>query len=75
MVESKKPTVLVTGVTGFVGSQILNEFLCGEGAGRYNIRATVRDKTNFAKMKVLKDYFGPKYEEIEFVNVDVNKPD
>ena len=75
MVESKKPTVLITGVTGFVGSQILNEFLCGEGAGRYNIRATVRDKSNVVKMKALKDYFGSKYQEIEFVNVDVNMPE
>ena len=61
MVESKKPTVLITGVTGFVGSQILNEFLCGEGAERYKIRATVRDKSNVVKMKALKDYFGSKY--------------
>jgi len=58
MAQQNKPIVLITGVTGFVGSQILNEFLCGEGAGKYKIRATVRDKSNVAKMKILQNYFG-----------------
>ena len=59
MVESTpdKPIVVITGVSGFVGSQCLNEFLTGEGAGRYTVRATVRDCTNEAKLKPLKDYF------------------
>jgi len=58
MVESTKPIVVITGVSGFVGSFVLREFLLGEGAGKYQIRATVRDKNNEAKLKPLKDYFG-----------------
>jgi hypothetical protein len=37
---------------------VLSEFLKGEGAGRYTVRATVRDKNNQAKLKPLLDYFG-----------------
>jgi uncharacterized protein YbjT (DUF2867 family) len=54
MVESSsKPVVVITGVTGFLGSQVLNEFLNGEGHGKFEIRATVRDKTNLVKLKPL----------------------
>lgn len=73
MVESSnKPVVVITGVTGFLGSQVLNEFLNGEGAGQYKIRATVRDKTNLAKLKPLQDFFGEKLSEVEFFNADLN---
>ena len=54
MVEAnEKPLLLITGVTGYVGSQVLNEFLTGEGKETYKIRATVRDKNNTKKMKPL----------------------
>lgn len=66
MVEGK-PLVTITGVTGYVGGQVLNEFLCGEGKGQFRIRATVRDKANEGKMKPLKDYFGAALDEVEFV--------
>ena len=50
--------MLITGVTDFIGHQVLNEFVHGEGAGQFKIRATVQDKTNEKKMKPLKDYLG-----------------
>ena len=69
--QGEKPLVVITGVTGFLGSQVLNEFLCGEGKNRYRIRATVRDKTNQNKLKPLQDYFKEKLNEVEFVNVNL----
>ena len=55
---SSKPLVVITGVTGFLGSMVLNEFLSGEGAGKYRIRATVRDKNNQNKLAPLQKFFG-----------------
>jgi len=49
--------------------------LCGEGAGKYRIRATVRDKNNEAKQAPLKRFFGDKLNEVEFFNVDLNNRD
>lgn len=72
MADSNLPLVLITGVTGFLGSHILNEFLQGEGKGKYRIRATVRDTTNDEKMKPLRDFFGPVLDSVEFVNADCN---
>lgn len=58
MVEVQKPLVVITGVSGYLGSQVLNEFLQGEGKDKYRIRATVRDKNNMNKLKPLLSYFG-----------------
>jgi thioester reductase-like protein len=33
MVEIKTPVVTITGVTGYLGSYVLHEFLNGEGRG------------------------------------------
>lgn len=72
MVEIKKPLVVITGVSGYLGSQVLSEFLIGEGKGKYRIRATVRDKNNQAKLKPLKDYFGEAlFSEIEFFSAEL----
>lgn len=65
------PLVVITGVTGFLGSQVLSEFLVGEGKGKYRIRATVRDKNNAAKLKPLVDYFGDAFSQVELVNVEL----
>jgi nucleoside-diphosphate-sugar epimerase len=72
MVESTQlPLVVITGVTGYLGSQVLNEFLRGEGRGRYRIRATVRDHTNLRKLEPLRSYFGDDYSKIEFVSASL----
>ena len=55
MVETNsKPIITITGVTGFIGSRVLEYFLheCGD---QYHIRATVRDKSNTKKMQPLWD--------------------
>ena len=46
--------------------------MVGEGAGKFTIRATVRDKNNLAKLKPLQDFFGEKLAEVEFFNADLN---
>ena len=53
---------------------MLNEFINGEGAGRYKLRATVRNKSNQAKMKPLFDYFGDRLAGVEFFNADLCDP-
>jgi len=58
-------------VTGYLGSQVLHQFLLGEGKGMFRIRATVRDKNNFVKMGPLMKAFGDHYSSIEFVNADL----
>lgn len=45
--------VLITGVTGLIGSGVLEVFVMGEGAGKFKVRATVRNKDNKEKMKPL----------------------
>ena len=51
---------------------MLKEFVAGEGAGQFKIRATVRDTTNQKKMKPLQDFLGQEdYNKIEFVNADL----
>lgn len=73
MVEAQiKPIVLITGVTGYLGSQVLNEFLNGEGKHKYTIRATVRDILNKLKMEPLRDFFKEKLQDVQFYNADLN---
>jgi nucleoside-diphosphate-sugar epimerase len=55
MVEStpSKPVVLITGVTGFLGSHVCMEFL---KSGIFKVRGTVRDLPS--KTELLKKTFG-----------------
>ena len=56
MVEADaKPLVLITGVTGFLGSMTAKVFL---EDGSYRIRGTVRDKNNAVKIDPLKKTLG-----------------
>ena len=77
MVETNAnlPLVTITGVTGYLGSQVLNEFLMLEGKGMFRIRATVRDRNNQAKLAPLRKAFGDMFQSIEFVNADLTDPD
>ena len=50
---------------------MLNQFLCLEGKGMFRIRATVRDRNNFAKMEPLIKAFDDLYASVEFVNADL----
>ena len=59
MVESHSKIILVTGGTGFIGSQILNHLLNDERANDYTIRCAVRDPENAEKIKPLEAFFHP----------------
>lgn len=70
--ESTKPLVVITGISGYLGSQVCRSFLAD---GSYRIRGTVRDKNNAKKMEPLKKAFGEVgFNSIEFVECDLLKP-
>lgn len=69
---SDKPLVTITGITGYVGSQVLMTFL---ESGKFRLRGTVRSKNNAEKIDPLKKAFGDKWEEIELVEADLLKPE
>lgn len=69
MVESTKPKVCITGITGFLGSQVCRVFL---EDGHYAVRGTVRDKDNKAKLAPLIKAFGEeRFNQLELVNADL----
>jgi nucleoside-diphosphate-sugar epimerase len=53
MVESIKPLVLITGVTGYLASHVCFEFL---KSGNFKVRGSVRDLPN--KTELLKKIYG-----------------
>ena len=55
MVESSKPIVLITGVSGYLGSHVALVFLKDGG---FNVRGTVRDTKNAKKIEPLRKAFG-----------------
>ena len=68
MVESTKPTVLITGVTGYVGSQCCLAFL---KSGNYNVRGTVRDKNSEKRIAPIRKSFGEYFDQLELVEADL----
>jgi len=68
MVEARK-RVLITGITGFVGSWVTKLFL---NDGNYIVRGTVRDNKNMAKLQPLIDEFGAEaWAKIELFEADL----
>jgi nucleoside-diphosphate-sugar epimerase len=63
-----KPIVTITGISGYVGSQVCLHFL---KCGQFKVRGTVRSKTNTIKIQPLKDAFGELFDEIELVEADL----
>ena len=57
MVEAK-PKVLITGITGYVGSQVTLSFLKDGG---YAIKGTVRDPSNAERLAPLKKAYGDEF--------------
>ena len=49
------PKVLITGISGYIGSQVCKAFL---EHGGFQVRGTVRDKSNISKMDPLQKEFG-----------------
>ena len=58
----EKPIVTITGVTGYVGCVVAQEFLKD---GSYTVRGTVRSKTNEAKIGPLRDGLGELFNQLE----------
>jgi nucleoside-diphosphate-sugar epimerase len=69
MVESSKPTVLITGVSGYLGSYVCYEFLKD---GNYNVVGTVRDTKNPKKIDPLKKAFGELFNQLTLVEADLD---
>ena len=66
-----KETITITGVSGFVGSQMLN-YCIKNFSDKFKIRGTVRDKENEIKMGPLQDYFtSEELEKVNFVSCDI----
>lgn len=55
--HDSRPIIVITGVTGFIGSQLLNHCLNGELAQKYKIRGTVRNPMDAEKMAPLYSWF------------------
>ena len=71
MVESAqdaKPVVTITGVSGYIGSQICLSFL---KENTYRVRGTVRSKTNEKKIEPIRKAFGDHFELLELVEADL----
>lgn len=68
--ESSKPKVVITGVSGFLGSWCLKKFV---ESNQFQVRGTVRDPNNEKKMQPLKDALGDRFSEVEFVAANLDK--
>ena len=67
MVENK-PIVVITGVSGYLGSRVCYDFLLD---GSFTVRGTVRDKNSDNKINPLKEAFGAYFSKLELINVDL----
>ena len=73
MVEiKKKPIVLITGVSGFLGSHVANVFLKD---GAFDVRGTVRNLSDSKKIDPLKKAFGSHFANLTLVEADLLKAD
>lgn len=68
--ESTKELVLITGITGFIGSWVGKEFL-NSAKDKYKIRASVRSLANQKKLDPLRKEYGEDFNQIEFVEADL----
>ena len=62
--ESTREKVVITGVSGFLGSWVLKKFV---EQGQFSIRGTVRDPNNEKKIAPLRECIG----EEEFKNIEL----
>ena len=72
MVESTKPVVTITGITGYVGSQVCLAFL---KSGNYTVRGTVRDKSSEKRIAPIRKAFGEYFDQLELVEADLLNED
>ena len=64
-----RPIVTLTGVTGYLGSQVCLLYLKDGG---FRVRGTVRDKSNEAKLAPLREAFGALFSELELVEANLD---
>ena len=70
--ESRKAVLLITGITGYIGSQVGLIFLQNREAEGYQIRASVRSLKNKDKLEPLRKAYGEEaYNQIDFVEADL----
>ena len=62
--ENTQEKVVITGVSGFLGSWVLKKFV---EQGQFSIRGTVRDPNNEKKVAPLREFIGAE----EFKNVEL----
>ena len=72
MESSQLPLVVITGITGYLGSQVCMLYLQDGG---FRVRGTVRDKTNEKKVAPLRQAFGEHFNNLELFEADLLKPD
>ncbi len=66
---SSKPKVLITGVSGYVGSYVCKTFL---EHGGFRVRGTVRNKANQSKIEPLRLGYGAElFSQLELVDADL----
>ena len=70
--ESSQAKVVITGITGFVGSHVCNVFLQDGG---FIVRGTVRDKKNENKIAPIRKAFGENFDKLELFEADLLKPE
>lgn len=68
MEKSGKPLVLVTGITGFLGSWTALKVV---ESGKYRCRASLRNAKDEKKLKTLREGFGDKLDQIELVSAEL----
>lgn len=56
--EHSKPKVVITGITGFIGSQVCKAYL---DDGSFRVRGTVRDKNNEERIAPIRKAFGAQF--------------
>jgi dihydroflavonol-4-reductase len=67
--KDDKPVVVITGVSGYLGSQTCLTFLQD---GSFQVRGTIRSTSNEKTMASLKKGFGEYFSQLELVEADLN---
>mmetsp|Transcript_20144 Transcript_20144/g.43442 ORF Transcript_20144/g.43442 Transcript_20144/m.43442 type:complete len:348 (+) Transcript_20144:69-1112(+) len=74
MSSDKKPIVLITGVTGYIGSHVCRLFL--EKSDQYQVRGSVRNVTSAKSLATLQEALGEELlAKLELVPLELTNPD